>query len=175
MAILGVHYFAGLRHALPASDRLSSVVATSRLIQPHLVPFDTLQGLLRTTSGVVGNFTITFGSESRAPLEYVFRGSKGELRVQFGVGSATARTTFVAHDRVSFKGLEEVDVEEWDLVSDGVASEFEAFGKALVGGIGSVEARLVEERTGPRAARRDVGMIEKALESAAKGVWVDIE
>lgn len=164
----GVHQFAGLRHILPSP--LASLVASRQLLQAHLAPFDTLQGLLSTASGVTGSFALSFGVESGGPREYVFRGSLGALVVDF-----SGPTHTVAFTPVRVEGEEEGRVEEWEMEGNGVECEFAAFARALAGGVGSEEANEVERRSGPRAALRDVECIQRALESGESGRWVALE
>lgn len=61
-----------------------------------------------------------------------------------------------------------------EIAGRGVEEEFEAFAKALEGGMGSEAAAGVEERSGPRAALRDLAFIEGALRSGETGERVDL-
>ncbi|KAL8279610.1 hypothetical protein RQP46_007923 [Phenoliferia psychrophenolica] len=160
----GVHHFAGLRHILPSP--LSSLTASRSLLQPHLPPFDTLQGLVRTDSGITGSFLISFGIESGGPKEYSFRGSKGSLVIDWSGSTHTIVFTPTREE-----GEEEGRVEEWEMEADGVGEEFRAFEKALIAGVGSQEAEDVDGRSGPRAAMKDLRAIQRALESGESGKW----
>ena len=61
-----------------------------------------------------------------------------------------------------------------ELPQRGVEEEFEAFGRALVGGCDSTAWTDVMERSGPRATLRDLGIIEGALKSSREGKAVDL-
>ena len=71
-------------------------------------------------------------------------------------------------------GEEEGRVEAWEFEADGVGEEFKAFEKALLGGTASEAAKDVEARSGPRAAVRDLEMVQRALESGGSGSWVPL-
>lgn len=159
----GVHQAAGLRHILPCD--ITSIVATSSLLQPHLPPFDTLHGVLSTSSPAQGTFSISFGIESATKRMYTFRGSKGTLVVDFSGRGIHVLTLFLVESG------EQMVIE---IAGRGVEEEFEAFAKALEGGMGSEAAAGVEERSGPRAALRDLAFIEGALRSGETGERVDL-
>lgn len=168
----GVHFVAGLRHMLPSP--LTSVTSTRALLQPHLPPFDTLTGLLTTSSPTLsGTFIITFGIEGASTKTYTLRGSRGTLTVDFSAQTHVLTLATLSTNPNEPDPHHTVVIE---LPSAGVKSEFEAFGEALTEGVGSESWKLVEARSGPRAAMRDLGIIEGALKSGEKdGVRVDLK
>lgn len=163
-----MHQFAGLRHVLPSP--LAALTASRQLLQPHLPPFDTLQGLLKTADGTTGSFFLSFGIEAGGPKEFAFRGAKGSLVVDFAGPTHT-----VCFTPTNVDGEDERRVEEWEMEGNGVEEEFKAFAAALVAGPGSAEAKDVDERSGPRAALKDLECIQRALESGESGTWVALE
>ncbi|KAI5481412.1 NAD dependent oxidoreductase [Pseudohyphozyma bogoriensis] len=118
----------------------------------------------------VGTFNISYAAESSAPglRNYVFRGSKATLTVEM-VG-VTARKLTLAPTAGSG---EETTVLEFD--GDAIRAEFAAFASALVEGVESERAKDVDAKSGPRAALRDLEIIEKALNSGESGQWETLE
>ncbi|KAM0752162.1 NAD(P)-binding protein [Meredithblackwellia eburnea MCA 4105] len=163
----GVHFAAGLRYMLPPTSQVTSVLASSTLIHPRLLPFDTLTGSLKTSSSAVGTFFITHATESRGPQTYSFRGSKGSI--DLGIFDHKV----VVSGIIPMGGKPET--EEFSHEVRWIPAEFEAFGHALVGGIDSDAAKDVDSRTGPRACLRDVQFIENALLSGEKGSWINLD
>lgn len=92
---------------------------------------------------------------------YTFRGSKGTLEVDFSGRGLHILTLSL---------LESGEQMVIEIGGRGVEEEFEAFANALEGGMGSEAAKFVEERSGPRAALKDLGFIEGALNSGGKPV-----
>ncbi|KAK4703744.1 hypothetical protein P7C70_g2471, partial [Phenoliferia sp. Uapishka_3] len=164
----GVHQFAGLRHILPSP--LASIISTRQLLQPHLIPYDTITGLLSLSNGLTGTFTISFGIESPAPRDLIFRGSLGCLVLDY---SGPTHTITFTPTRVD--GEEEGEVEEWETEANGVEMEFSWFAKALIGGQESEVAKEVDRRSGPRAAMKDLECVQRALESGESGGWSQLE
>ncbi|KAI5480941.1 NAD dependent oxidoreductase [Pseudohyphozyma bogoriensis] len=171
----GVHHVAGLREILPC--RLTALTATRALLQPYLAPFDTLQGLFRTDSAAIGTFNITFGNESTPSLrQYVFRGSKATLLVEmFPAGAQRVTLTPVASPGVVPAAAGVNDSLVIELKENALRDEFVSFSEALVAGMGSEEARDVDRKSGPRAALKDLEVIEKALKSGESGLWETLE
>ncbi|GAA5840868.1 hypothetical protein JCM11251_007626 [Rhodosporidiobolus azoricus] len=196
----GVHFVGGLRHILSPSHSISRIFAHASQIQPHLPPIDTLTGLLTATpdsppsaqpshsdapAGVTGTFTFSFGIEKPSKgASYTFRGSRGVLTVDFSdkrthvitlanfPSAASPPTSPVgAAQGADEEGPHELVIE---LPAQGVEDEFLAFASALVAGSGSEEARDVEKRSGPRAAMRDLGVIEGGLKSSEGRKEVDL-
>ncbi|GAA5949349.1 hypothetical protein JCM21900_005619 [Sporobolomyces salmonicolor] len=171
----GVHFAAGLRHMLPYP--ITATYAHSSQIQPSLPPCDTLTGLLTADSPsssptpITGSFTFSFGVESSSTRLYTFRGSKGTLTVNFEDPKMHVLTlTTLPHSPDEDKPHQLVI----EFPARGVEEEFDAFGEALLAGPKSAEWEWVQRRSGPRAALRDLGLIEGALTSAKERREVDL-
>lgn len=149
---------AGLRHILPPNHQLAQLSAIVTYIQSHLAPTDTVHGIALTTSNLPGSFKITWGIESTSSRTYTFLGSKGKLVVDFSPRDGDIQL-------VTITPADGSKVNEFKIKANAMASEFEAFGKALQGGLESEEGKLVQERSGARATLRDLEVIEKALGS----------
>ncbi|BGP13048.1 hypothetical protein JCM10213_000947 [Rhodosporidiobolus nylandii] len=192
----GVHFAAGLRHMIP--HPITSLYAHYSQIQPHLPPCDTLTALVTATpstspnpahsaapTSLTGTFHLTFGTEAPSSTRlYTFRGSKGVLTLDFGQARihtlklvnfpSSLSAPPSASDPLGTERNEEPHELTIELPAMGVEDEFEAFGKALVAGAGSEEAKDVERRSGPRATMRDLGFIEGGLLSSKKGKAIDL-
>lgn len=168
----GVHFAAGLRWALGGHNdtKLTEVIATSSRIQPHLPPHDTLQGILRTSTGASGTFTISFAHEQTCPPLYIFRGSKALLsvtQVQTDNGRDYEVKLVASDGKTLIRDL---------FPSTGVAAEMKAFGAALDGkSWDSEEVRRCYAQSGPRATLQDLSFVEAALTSGQTGRWVALE
>ncbi|GAA5967684.1 hypothetical protein JCM11641_005735 [Rhodosporidiobolus odoratus] len=189
----GVHFAGALRHILPYP--LTSIFAHSSQIQPHLPPCDTLIGLLTATppslpsqpghdnapTAIAGTFHFTFGIEKpSSTLLYTFRGSTGVMTVDFsGARDHVLKLVSLPRGELGEEAEEEEEEDPHELTvelpSGGVPDEYEAFGRALIAGAGSQEARFVEERSGPRATLRDLAFIEGGLKSSEERREVDFE
>jgi hypothetical protein len=160
--------------------RLTALTSTRALLQPYLAPFDTLQGVFRTSSTATGTFNITFGAESSAgsggARTYLFRGSKATLLVEMlGVGEQRVTLTPIVDPAVSPAAAGVEDKLVIEMKENALRDEFVAFSAALVAGSGSEAMKYVEEKSGPRAALRDLEIIEKALKSGATGLWETLD
>ena len=58
----GVHYVAATRFLLGDADSVVRVSAQTAMLQKHLPPIDTLDGVLKTKNGVTGTISIGFGT-----------------------------------------------------------------------------------------------------------------
>ena len=58
----GVHYIASLRMLLGEGNDISRVCAFSEQLQPHLLPIDTVNAILKTKTGVIGLFASSHGT-----------------------------------------------------------------------------------------------------------------
>lgn len=62
----GVHYVAGLRQLIDAAgDRMERVSSFTTLLKSHLAPFDTINAVIRTESGISGTFQLSVGTTLR--------------------------------------------------------------------------------------------------------------
>lgn len=167
-----MHFFAGLRHILSGADyELSSLSALADSVHTHLPPHDTLNGVLSATSitsgsaakPISGSFSISFAHEALTLRQYIIRGSKGTLIVDFSQ----------PNPRVSVSsGLEKGGAEPFEEAYEGkaVEEEFKFWGEAFVAGPDSEEYKCAESKAGPRAVLRDLAAIEAALNSGGNKV-----
>ena len=158
----GVHQMAGLRYLLEAFGlRLQSVSASAMLIRDDLAPFDTLQALFKTNDPKVGGmFMSSLGQEVSKGPSLVLCGSKALLEMTRGQHGYTLSIR---------KGRQDTALGTYG--ATGVDEEFVAFAEALTAGPDSEAAKIVAQKSGPRAALEDVRCIEESLNSAQSQEW----
>lgn len=144
----GVHFVAGLRALLAsANDSITSLTARTALLQPRLLPVDTLHGLLTTRSGRSGTFSACFASEHKGGMSLEVVTTEGSVRVS-------------PVDVVVSKGGTE---ERSEFSRDpGVKAEVRAFAEA----VGRGES---DDRLSPQEALRDLVVLQGMLESGEAG------
>ena len=140
----GVHVAAATRFLLSAQTKLTHVSGFSALLQSHLPPHDTLNGALKTASGVSGTFSISYGTTFKG-TEYVVAGENGTVTVSF------PKVT-VARDGA------EPEVKDFTGHSFGVGPEVKAFAEAVLSGVKN-------PLQAPEEALRDMEIIEALLQS----------
>lgn len=174
----GVHFVAALRWMLSGLNlQISSLSSISSQQQSHLPPIDTIHSLVRlsslsssssaSTTKASGSFVLSVAHENPSPPIYEFRGSKATLRIQLG-----------EQWTVSLLGEKgKVLLQEDKYESRGVKEEMRAFGKALEAAEKGDEGALQEvmRKSGPRAALKDVAVIQAALTSAEQEKWIKVE
>lgn len=173
----GVHAVAGLRHILPFP--LTSISAVASQIQPSLPPCDTLQGVLKATppssssssTAISGTISFSFGTESCSSRQYIIRGSKAQLIVNFEDRKLHVLTLKTLPQNPQEEEPKELVIE---FPQRGVEEEFDAFGRALIEGKESEIYREVRKRSGPRATLRDLAVIEGGLKSSEENRVVDL-
>jgi len=174
----GVHFVAALRWMLSGLDlQIASLSSVSSQQQSHLPPIDTVHSLVRLSSlssssssstiKASGSFVLSVAHENPSPPIYEFRGSKATLRIQLGEQWSVSL--------LGEKG--KVLLQEDKFESRGVKEEMRAFGKALEAADRGDEGALQEimRKSGPRAALKDVAVIEAALTSAEQEKWIKVE
>lgn len=138
---------------------------------------DNLQGLIRLSSLSDGSAVLPSGTmivsvahENPSLPFYSYKGSKAELRVQLvppnGPGKGIGYSVTLTGERGKV-------LQKHEFESIGVKEEMKAFGKALAGDKQAMET--VMQKSGPRAALKDVAVIESALNSAEQDKWVKVE
>ncbi|QRV98889.1 histone-lysine N-methyltransferase SETD1 [Ceratobasidium sp. AG-Ba] len=184
----GVHFAAALRTILPFSLETSTLSGFASLTREYLAPVDTVQvviqadrsagahpphGVFELTfaapAGLSRNLLTVIGTEgyltltnvSKTPDEkdlrlanaapFAKKGPSGSLNVTY------IRTTIK-------KGEDGSNVEEYDTIGSGVATEIDSFVKALNG--------QDDGKGNPRGALQDVAIIQAALQSGGKPVDV---
>ena len=174
----GVHFVAALRWMLSGLNlQISSLSSVSSQQQSHLPRIDTVHSLVRLSSlssssssstiKASGSFVLSVAHENPSPPIYEFRGSKATLRIQLGEQWSVSL--------LGEKG--KVLLQEDKFESRGVKEEMRAFGKALEAADKGDEGALQEimRKSGPRAALKDVAVIEAALTSAEQEKWIKVE
>lgn len=71
----GIHQIAAIR-SLVGPDALSTVIAYTSQIQPHLSPLNTVYSIVRTRAGVTGSLSISMGVPAPG-ADYTFSFEKG--------------------------------------------------------------------------------------------------
>ncbi|KAK7409323.1 hypothetical protein QQX98_008502 [Neonectria punicea] len=138
----GVHDAAATRMLL-GDSKPQTVRATTRLVQPHLPPIDTVSALVQTTSGATGTFQLSCGSHLKA-FDWEFGYEGGSVKVN-GQTVSVKRTG------------EEESVREFEW-SSGVSEEVAAWAAALVSG-------TPDARMSPEEALADVEFLERMFVS----------
>ncbi|BGP45108.1 hypothetical protein JCM10450v2_000925 [Rhodotorula kratochvilovae] len=171
----GVHFVAALRHVLPSP--LASLSAHVAQLNADLPPADTLRAVLHTADPKpAGTLTLSFGTPQPSDAKvYTFRGSKGVLSVDLAsprthvLRLTTASSSEKEEKRAGEEELPHSQVEIELPARGAVEAEFAAFGAALLSGPESAQAAYARDRSGPRAAIRDLAAIEGALKSGERG------
>jgi GFO/IDH/MocA C-terminal domain len=115
-----VHFVAGLRQLLEAAgDRVDCVSAFTAQLQDHLPPVDTINAILKTSSGVSGTFQQSAGTTLRED-EWTVACEKGTITVN---GS---QVTSTVNGKVTAKSVPNERT--------GVPAEVRAWGEALAAG-----------------------------------------
>ncbi|KAL1887823.1 hypothetical protein Cpir12675_006409 [Ceratocystis pirilliformis] len=77
-----VHFTASLRYSLAAvNDKIASVKASTTLLQPLLLPMDTIHGVITTAGGRSGSFNVSFGSAFRSGFCLAVSTTRGEVEM----------------------------------------------------------------------------------------------
>ncbi|GAA5947041.1 hypothetical protein JCM3775_006972 [Rhodotorula graminis] len=176
----GVHFFAALRHVLSGTPTPTDLVAVSAHVtqlDPHLPPTDTLRAVLHTSDPKLGGtLVLSFGTPQPSDAKrYTFRGTDAVLTVDLGSNPRTVLLTLVsaspAPSRPGEDPLPPRKVEIELPAQTAVEAEFAAFAHSILADTGadSDAARAARDRSGPRAALRDLAAVEAALRSGERG------
>ncbi|KAL2829219.1 hypothetical protein BDW59DRAFT_178564 [Aspergillus cavernicola] len=139
----GVHTIAGLRLILGGGgNALGSVSAHTCLQQDYLPPLDTVDAVVKTTSGAPGVISLSFGSE--------FKDSVLEFTCADGVVT-------LIDDRLTVSGV----ATDIPFEGVGVKEEVKAFGASIVNG-------KLDERLRPEEALADLEIVETIIQSGEK-------
>ncbi|CAK7237607.1 hypothetical protein SBRCBS47491_010041 [Sporothrix bragantina] len=150
----GVHFVAGLRHMLAATEEkheIQRVTAATTLLQEKLAPVDTVNAVFVTNHKAVGTFCVSFGMEHKGGFQ---------IEVVTSNGSVTMTPTDVTTKWVE-GGEKKEDRKEFSF-SAGVKPEVAAFAASLPSG-------QVDPRQKPEEALQDLAVLEAMLTSADKG------
>ncbi|GAA5849764.1 hypothetical protein JCM9279_002007 [Rhodotorula babjevae] len=174
----GVHFFAALRHVLSGTPTPTDLVAVSAHVtqlDPALPPTDTLRAVLHTSDPKLGGtLVLSFGTPQPSDAKrYTFRGTDASLTVDLGSNPRTVLLTLVSAPPSPAKGEDPLPPRKVEIelpAQTAVEAEFAAFAATILGegGADSVAARAARERSGPRAALRDLAAVEAALRSGER-------
>lgn len=143
-----MHFTAGLRYLIAAAgDELVQLAGYSALLDPKLVPVDTIHAAGITKGGRSGTIAISFGTPNKSETELEIVTTKGVV----GWNPTEARTG--SGEKKEF------------VYSSGVTAEVAAFAKAIA------EAKLEALQT-PEEALGDLQVLEGLLVSGAGGATV---
>jgi predicted dehydrogenase len=145
----GVHFAAGLRLLLGAlGEDVKYLAAFSALLQPELLPVDTIHSTVSTATGAAGTIILSNGIEFKSGLEI-------EIVTTNGIVNWNPSEV-----KVTRKGVED---ESTKFSKDsGVAAEVAAFGKSL-------EAKEADPLQTPEEALADLRILQALLKSGEAG------
>lgn len=143
----GVHYVAATRLLLGESAKPTALSAYTALLKPHLAPFDTLNSIWHTKSGISGTFSCSFGT-TLSGSEYTVACEGGSVTVVRG--KVTVRTGEESEGKFT-----EVDFKD---EGSGVKQEVAAWAESIIAGIQN-------PLQSPEEALADLEILEKMLKS----------
>ncbi|KAL7267082.1 hypothetical protein RUND412_010346 [Rhizina undulata] len=149
----GVHYTAALQYLL-GEEKIKQVSAFTALAQKHLSPVDTVNAVVKTESGVVGFFALSWGTTLKQ-FEFTVAAEGGSVTVGF--------SDVIVRTRKPDGSLQE-DTKDFGITGErsGVKAEVRAFAEAIAKGVW-------DERQSPELATKDLELIEKMLLSGERG------
>lgn len=159
----------------PYPDRPVAVSAHVTQLDPALPPTDTLRAVLRTSDPKLGGtLVLSFGTPQPSDAKrYTFRGTDAVLTVDLGSNPRTVLLTLVSAPPPPQRGEDPLPPRKVEIelpAQTAVEAEFAAFAATILGGgADSDAARAARERSGPRAALRDLAAVEAALRSGERG------
>ena len=165
--------------------KIASLSATSSQQQEHLPPVDTVHSLVRlaplssggNSTTATGSVVLSVGHERPDTPFYIYRGSKATLKIQLGAEIDSIANKKDKSWSVTLLGEKGEVLQRDGFDSVGVREEMKAFGKALSGLEKGDEQALevVMQKSGPRAALKDVAVIEGMLTSAEQEKWIKLQ
>ncbi|KAK7730070.1 hypothetical protein SLS57_001730 [Botryosphaeria dothidea] len=175
----GVHFVAATRLLLASASpptHPTTLAAFTSQLQPHLPPVDTLDAIVRLSSGAAGHVSVSFGTTHPFAIEWRVSCERGSVAVGRGAligapeGGGRGHSVVVTRAGAAAKegGVEEERVEFAEAArgGTGVPQEVGVWAEALVrgGGVGQLDARQ-----SPREALRDLEILEAMLKSGENG------
>ncbi|KAF5250803.1 hypothetical protein FANTH_4075 [Fusarium anthophilum] len=146
----GIHFIASLRLLLGAiGQEAKEVLALSSLLEEHLHPVDTIHAIVTTTASRHGTVCISFGIEHKSNLEIEIISTQGVI-----VWTPISVKSIIKSD----SGGSMSETKEF-IYNNGVKTEFEAFGEAILEGCPDTRQRPLE-------ALNDLALLQGLLESA---------
>ncbi|KAJ6164905.1 hypothetical protein N7470_003577 [Penicillium chermesinum] len=138
----GVHQLAGLRLILGSADKVTTVSAQSQQQQPYLPPVDTVDAVVKTSSGATGIISMSWGSSFNDNI-FEFSCEKGVVKLHFDGVEVNNHDHIVPFD------------------GKGVGPEIDDFATAIINGRRS-------KTQSPEEALADLEMLEQMLQSAER-------
>jgi hypothetical protein len=102
---------------------MTRLSAYTTQLQPHLPPIDTVNAIVKLSNGVSGTISLSFGTTSSGPAEWVVLCKDGTV----SVASDTATVT-------KGDGEEKGETKEFTVDTNGIASELKAWGEGIAKG-----------------------------------------
>lgn len=147
-----MHFIAGTRLLLGEEAKPTAISAFTTLLQPHLIPVDTINSTWITKSGISGTYSNSFGT-TFSQTEYTVAAEKGTVTV-----SGPKVTVTEGEQKLGKSSVKEFPDEE-----NGVRQEVAAWAQSILDG----RPNLLQS---PEEALADLEILEKMLKSGeAKG------
>ena len=147
----GVHFAAALRFLLGAAGHeLDKVAAFTSLLEPRLLPVDTVHAVVSTKEGKSGTISITFGTEFKDMLEVDIVTTNGAVTWSPTIVTTVTRKGYGSADKA-------IETKEFPYLS-GVAAEVATFAQAL-------ESGRLDPRQTPAEGLKDLEVVQRMLES----------
>ena len=147
----GVHFVAALRFLLGAAGHeLDKVAAFTSLLEPRLLPADTVHAVAFTKEGKSGTINITFGTEFKDVLEV-------EVVTTNGAVTWTPNAVTTVNRKGDCLADKAVKTKEFPYCS-GVLAEVASFAQAL-------ESGRLDLRQMPAEGLKDLEVVQRMLES----------
>ncbi len=143
----GVHVVAGTRLLLGEAAKPTALSAYTTQLQKHLPPVDTVNSIWKTSSGISGTFSISFGT-TLSDSEYTVACEKGSATV------ARSKVTVREGEQSEGKYVEK----EFPSEGSGVKQEVVAWAESIVAG-------KANPAQSPEQALADLEILEKMLKS----------
>jgi predicted dehydrogenase len=155
----GVHFIAGTRAMLWPSNLIVRLSAFTKLTRDYLPPVDTMDAIMKTETGIIGSFNVSFGS-STSGSGYTVTGDKGYVGVFRGTaGTGGGALVGSMSSRVISQMIgEERKEKEFANEGTGVHQEVAAWAQALSSG------KSLDERQTPENALIDIELVSEHRE-----------
>jgi predicted dehydrogenase len=150
----GVHFIAGTRVMLGQTNPIVRLSAFTKLTRDYLPPVDTVDAILKTKTGIIGSFSVSFGS-STSGSEYTITGEKGYVSVTRGTAGTGggALVGSMSSWVVSQISGAEPTKREFPNEGTGVQQEVISWAQSLCGG------KALDERQTPANALKDLELV----------------
>lgn len=150
----GVHFIAATRVMLGPSNPIVRLSAFTKLTREYLSPVDTVDAIMKTTTGITGSFSVSFGS-STSGSEYTITGENGYVSVirgTAGTGGGALVGSMSSWVVSQVMGAEETR-NEFPNEGTGVQQEVTSWAQSLSSG------KELDERQTPENALIDIELV----------------